>query len=338
MTDLSVDYLGLKLKNPVIVGASGMTSDPVLVSRIGEVGAAAVVCKSLFEEEINLESLQFEKDLHEYDDINAEMITIRPQLKFAGPAGHLRLLENIKKTAGIPVIGSLNAVHDEIWLEYTEKMEKTGIDALELNFYSSHDLPDGDIGDREKSRLELIKKIRDRVRIPLSVKLSPYYSDIFGFVRKLDKIGINGFVLFNRFFHTDIDIERQIHTYPFTFGKKEDNRLPLRYAGLLFNRIKGSVACSSGITDHEDVVKMLLAGASAVQVVTTLYKNGISGISRIVSGLEDYMKRKRFGTIADFRGNLSRDKLKDRDIWIYKRTQYVKMLMQAGESLAEKIF
>jgi dihydroorotate dehydrogenase (fumarate) len=337
MADLSVSYMGIKLKNPVIAGASGLTANMDTIKSIEQAGAGAIVCKSLFEEEIQLELLKQQKDLHKYDDWHAEMITIFPNLEAAGPENHLYWVKKTKQAVSIPVFASLNAVTEEIWIEYARLLEKTGIDGLELNFYSSPAYQLEAAAAIEKKQIEVLTKIRRAIDIPISVKLSPYYTNIVKFISELDRIGIDGFVLFNRFFQSSIDINKQEITFPFTFSHKEDNRLPLRFAGLLHGNIKGTICCSTGILDFDDVASLLLAGADAVQVVSTLFKNGITHLRSIIDGIERWMGKMGYSCINDFKGKLSRKKLEQKDTWIYKRTQYVKMLMQSGEALMKQI-
>lgn len=337
MVDLSVLYMGIKLKNPVIAGACGLTSNVDTIKEIAQAGAGAIVCKSLFEEEIQLESLKLKKLLHRYDDWHAEMITIFPKIKDIGPEQHLYWVKKTKESVDIPVIASLNAVNEDTWIEYSKLIEQTGVDGIELNMYTSpvFHLESSDV--IEAKQIELLKEIRRVVSVPLCVKLSPYYTNSANFIRQLDNIGINGFVLFNRFFQSDIDINSEKPVFPFTFSKKQDNRLPLRFAGLLYGNIKGTICCSTGIMDYDDTIRMLLAGADAVQVVSTLYKNGISHLSSIISGIEKWMNEKAYTCIDDFKGKMSREKLGQKDTWIYKRSQYVKMLMQSSESLMKQI-
>jgi dihydroorotate dehydrogenase (fumarate) len=338
MIDISTSYMGIRLKNPVIAGASGFTSNVKTIKKIEEAGAGAVVCKSLFEEEINLEKMKQEKDNHMYDNLNPEMITVFPEVKYSGPENHLYWITEVKKAAGIPVFASLNAVTEDTWIEYSKLIEETGVDGLELNFYSSPVYSRDNSDLTEQKQIKIIKKIRESVNIPISVKLSSFYTNISGFIHELDKIGINGFVLFNRFFQSNIDIIKEEVTFPFLFSHKVDNRMPLRFTGLLYGNISGSICCNTGIMDYDDVVRMILAGADAVEVVSTFYKNGIHHLESIIKGITDWMEIKGYGSIDDFIGKLSRKALSSKDSWVYNRTQYIKMLMQGNEKLAEKIF
>ena len=338
MVDLRTSYLGIELKNPLIAGASGLTSDLETIKKIEQAGAGAIVCKSLFEEEIRLEAMEQEKELHKYDDIHAEMVTVFPDIKEKGPEYHLYWVKKTKENSSIPVIGSLNAVNSDVWVEYARLLEETGVDALELNFYNSANYDKKSSGEIEQDQIETLKKIRKTVDIPISVKLSPYYTNPENFIAQLDNIGVDGFVLFNRFFQSNINIETEEFTFPFNFSHKDDNRLPLKYTGLLSGSLNGSISSSTGIMDYDDVIRMLLAGADTVQLVTTLYKNGINHLGTILSGLEKWMEDKGYSSIDDFRGSMSRKNLGQKEHWAYMRSGYVKMLMQKSRSLADKIF
>ena len=337
MADLTTSYMGLKLKSPVIAGASGLTSNLDTIKKIDLSGAGAIVCKSLFEEEIQLESLKLDKDLHENDDLNAEMITLFPSLEEKGPDYHLYWVKKTKENTSIPVIASLNAVNEKIWIDYAKKLEQTGVDGLELNLYSSPTISKNNSSQIEERQLSILKKIRKTVDLPISVKLSPYYTNLSGFIKQIDNIGIDGFVLFNRFFQSNIDINSEKFTLKFNSSNQEDNRLPLRFTGLLSGKLKGSICSSTGIMDSDDVIRMILAGADAVQVVSTLYKNGPNRIQRILSGVDKWMDDKKYSNLTDFRGKMSEDGLSKKDEWAYKRSQYVSMLMQPSESLNDKI-
>ena len=195
MADLKTNYLGLELKNPVIVGACNLVSDLETVRHIEEAGAAAIVYKSLFEEQIQLERMQHEEGLEEYNERHAEMVSLFPKIQHAGPEEHLMNLKKVVETVKIPVIASLNCVYDVTWTEYAKKLEETGVAALELNMYSnprSAERTDKEIVDQ---RIAIIGKVKKSVNIPVSVKLSPFYTNILGIIDQADKAGADGFVL-----------------------------------------------------------------------------------------------------------------------------------------------
>lgn len=330
MANLKTRYMGLELKNPVIAGASNMVTDPENLKKIEEAGAAAIVYKSLFEEQVQLENLELHERLTEYDERNAEMVTLFPDsVKGSShPVQHLENLKKAKESLSIPLFASLNALTDETWVEYAREIEKTGVDALELNFYVSPEKYDDTPGEIEKKQVETFKKVRSALKIPLSVKLSPFYTNPLRLIAELDKAGAEGFVLFNRLFQPDIDVHSEEHMFPYSLSNVEDNRLPLRFSGLLYDNIKASVCASSGIFGGYDVVKMILAGADAVQVVSTLYLNQISVIELMLKDIEKWMDSKGYETIESFRGRLS--KKRSEDSLPYHRAQYIDFKMSTA--------
>ena len=325
--NLSTTYGGLTIKNPVIVGASNLVSDVKNLVKLEEAGAAAIVYKSLFEEQIQLEAYKLDQMREYYSHIDPEHSTFLPNVEHAGPAEHLMHLKEARSNLTIPLIGSLNCINDDSWLEYALKMEDTGVDALELNFYNSvtdFSLTSQAIEDKHVKTLELL---RAATRLPIFVKLSPFYANPLQLISRMDKLGVDGFVLFNRFFQPDINIEFEKHHYPYNFSNESDNRLALRYAGLLYRNIRGSIISNTGILTGADIVKMLLAGADAVQVVSTIYKKGISTITTMLEELRSWMISKNYESIDDFQGKLSKEKLTDP--FAYKRAQYVDILMRS---------
>jgi dihydroorotate dehydrogenase (fumarate) len=325
MADLRTRFMGIDLANPVIAGACDLTSHVDTIKRIEEAGAGALVLKSLFEEQIQFERFRLEEDLHKGEAIYAEMASIFPQRSHAGPKEHLLWTRKVKTAVKIPVIASLNAVARETWIEYSKLLAEEGVDGLELNFFATprdHELSGEKI---EEEQLEVVREVTQAVKIPVSAKLSLFYSNPLNFATRLDREGVNALVLFNRFFQPDINPDTETMSQPFNFSAPADSRLPLRYAGLLYDSVDADVCASTGIMTGADVARMLLAGAAAVQVVTGLYRNGVKSISTMLSELSKWMEGKSYATIADFRGKLSQAKAKDP--WAYTRAQYAKMLL-----------
>ncbi len=329
MADLSTKYMGLNLKNPIIVGASNLVKEQDVIKKLEDSGAAAIVYKTLFEEQIELERLQLSEELNQYNERHAEMISLFPDIEHAGPTEHLMRLRKIVESVHIPVIASLNCIFEETWLEYAKAIEQTGVNAIELNFYA---VP-GDFKKEEKSiineQLDVINHVKKNLKIPVSVKLSPFYTNVLNLIQVMYYEGVDGFVLFNRLFQPDIDIDKEEHHFPYHLSNEEDNRLALRFAGLLYGEIRGSICTNTGIFTGEDVVKMLLAGADCVQVVSTIYKHGPDQIGKMLNDLDQWMESKNYKTIDEFRGKLSKKQLKDP--FVYKRAQYVDILMKSEE-------
>jgi dihydroorotate dehydrogenase (fumarate) len=325
MIDLGTKYLGLELKNPIIAGASRLTAHMDSIKKIEESGAGAMVVKSLFEEEIQLERLKLDQDLEKYCERHPEMISIFPRLEHAGPKEHLMWVRKTKETVSIPVIASLNAVNRDTWVEYAKLLQETGIDALELNLYSVPTDFEKDASALEEEQASIVEAIQQEVTVPVAVKLSPFYSNPLHFVSRLDRLGVKGFVLFNRFFQPDIDINTQKNIFPLNLSLPIDNRLALRFAGLLHGKVEGDICSNTGVFQGEDVVKMILAGATCVQVVSTLFQNGVEHIGKMLQAIEEWMKAKGCDSLEDFRGRLSRRNIADP--WVYTRAQYVKFLL-----------
>jgi dihydroorotate dehydrogenase (fumarate) len=327
--DLSIKYLGIELKNPIIIGASNLVLDIDFLKKLEQAGAAAIVYKSLFEEQIHLENLEKYQAEEDYGSRHAEMTSMFPSMEDAGPEEFLYNLAKVKQALNIPLIASLNCVYDDTWYEYAQKIQETGVDGLELNFYSiprEFDIDDNSILQEQLDTLEGVKKVVD---IPVSVKLSPFYTNPLYCINELDKKGADGFVLFNRLFQPDINLENRALHYPYMLSNEDDNRLPLRFAGLLFNNIKGNICSNTGIYTGNDVIKMILAGADCVQVVSTIYKNGPKQVTKILNEIESWMGENGYNTFKEFRGLLSKENIKDP--FAYRRAQYVDILMRSNE-------
>ncbi len=329
MADLSTTYMGIPLKNPLILGASNLVSKPEIIKQLEEAGIAAIVYKSLFEEQIQLESLQLIEELSEYENRSAEMARLFPSLEHAGPREHLMNLKKFKESVSIPVIGSLNAVYEPTWVEYALEMEKTGIDGLEINLYAIPGYFEIDGNLLEEKQVEVVKSVKRAVKIPVSVKVSPFYTNTLNFIKKVDEAGADAYVLFNRFFQPEIDTEKEIYYYPWELTNPKDHMLSLRYAGLLYGNLDGSVCTGRGLYTAEDVIRAILAGADAVQIVSTVYKNQPGVVVEILKGISTWMDQKGYASLADFRGKLSRKKLNDP--FVYQRAQYVDILAKSEE-------
>lgn len=327
--DLSTTYLGIKLKNPIIAGASNLTANPEKALLLQESGVAAIVYKSLFEEQLELEAAELEDELHAFDDRNAEMVNLFPKIEHSGPKSHLMALNAFKKVLSIPVIASLNCRTEEKWVEFAILLAQTGVDALELNFYSTISSKGKSPQEIEQEQIETLKKVKQEVKIPVAVKLSPFYTNPLTFIHQLDAAKADGFVLFNRFFQPDINIWEETLQMPYNLSQKGDNRNSLRYMGLLAGEIKASLCANTGIMEGEDVVASLLAGADAVQMVSTIYQKGPQYITKIISSIEDWMQKKGYASLSQFKGKMSKKNL--HDPYAYKRAQYVDFLLKSKE-------
>jgi len=329
MANLSTRFMGLTLENPIIAGASDLTSNMDSIKHMEQAGAGAVVLKSLFEEQILLERFKLEEEMHSGENVYSEMTSIFPKLEHAGPKEHLMWVKKAKEAVRIPVIASLNAVNPKTWVEYARHLADQGVDALELNFFATPRDFAVSSSQVEEEQLDAVRSIRQSVSIAVAVKLSMFYSNPLHFIRLLDQEGINGLVLFNRLFQPDINADSETMAMPFNFSAQADNRLPLRFAGLLFGKVKADVCASTGIMTGKDVAKMVLAGAAAVQVVTALYKNGVKSLAGMREELDRWMVGKSYTSIESFQGKLSAQNTEDP--WAYTRAQYAKMLLNQKE-------
>lgn len=301
------------------------------MKRIQDAGAAAVVFKSLFEEQIQLEQLEFEEALEEYNYRHAEMTTLFPRLEHAGAKEHLVKLSKARNVLSIPLIASLNAILHESWVEYARQLAETGIDALELNFYAVPRRFEVTADEIENRQIEILKAVKNAVEIPVSVKLSCFYTNPLNFISRLDKAGVDGVVIFNRFYQPDIDIQQMKHVSSHQLSTSAENKLALRFAGLLYGHIGASICTNGGIHTGADVVKMLLAGADAVQVVSTVYLNRFEQIGHMLDEIAKWMGDKGFKSIDDFKGRLSNKNI--HDPFVYQRAQYIDLLINSDNLL-----
>ena len=330
MRHLKTKYMGIEIDNPVIIGASNLVANLDLLKKAEDFGAAAIVYKSLFEEQMQLEEFQLDERLTEFDDMNAEMITTHPRLEYAGPEEHLLKLRKAKESISIPLIASINAVDFDTWISYAKLIPQTGVDAIELNFYHTPSDFKKEANQIEDEQINIVNEICRNSPIPVSVKLSPDYSNILNFILKLDKAGVNGVTLFNSFYQPDIDIRTEKHIKLYNFSNEGDYKKSLRFAGLLFENIKADICSSHGVFSGADVIKLILAGSTCVQVVSTLYKNGMPQIDKIKKELVEWMESKNYNSLDEFRGKLSKTMLSN-DPFVYKRAQYVDLLINSEE-------
>ena len=322
--DLTTSYLGLELKNPIIAGSCGLTGTLNGVISLEEQGAGAVVLKSIFEEEILLDVNARLKEAKEspmiYSGLSETLDYIDLHIREENLKKYLQLIQDVKKAVSIPVIASINCISHEDWIHFTRRMEDAGADALELNvFLNPADFKNKEF---EKAYFMIIEKVLAAVRIPVAIKISKYFTRLGLTVKALSETGIAGLVMFNRFYTPDIDIERIELTTPRIFSTRDELNETLRWVAVLSERISCNIAASTGIHTGEDVIKVLLAGATAVQVVSTLYRNGPEQLHGMLKKLEDWMKAKGFESLDQFRGKISR--MYGADPAAFERMQFMK--------------
>lgn len=329
MANLSTQHMGVALKNPLILGASNLVTNIDNLKKAEDAGIAAIVYRSLFEEQIQLEDYQLGNEMEAFDEMNAEMINLFPNLEHGGPKEHLFNLRKAKESVSVPLFASINAVYKESWVDYAKQIEETGVDGLELNFFSVPRDSSKSCTDIAGQQVEVLKAVKAAVKIPVSVKLSPFYTNILKTVSDLDKAGADGVVLFNRLFEPDIDVEAEKHAAPWNLSTPGDHRLSIRYIGLLYDNIKASITANNGIYEGHDIVKMLLAGANSVEAVSTFYHHGVGHIGTMLKEVEEWMDRKGYKELKDFQGRLSSKAINDP--FVYKRAQYIDMILKSEE-------
>jgi len=321
MKDLSTTYLGLDLKNPLIVGSCGFTNSVKKIGELAESGAGAVVLKSLFEEQILAD---LSANLESYStDYPGATDYVREYTRGNEVDTYLKLIAGAKKKVDIPVIASVNCVSAKEWTSFAKSVENEGADAIELNVSLLPSNPKVTSQQNEQQYLDIVSSVSEMVSIPVALKMSHYSAALANLIQKLswtDKIA--GFVLFNRFYSPDIDIDKMVVKSSELLSTPAEGTLPLRWIALLSGIVEKDLVASTGVHDSEGVVKQLLAGATAVQVVSTVYRNGMGQLGTILEGLEQWMDQKSYNTLEDFRGKLSFDKVEDPAV--FERTQFMK--------------
>lgn len=324
MVDLATTYLGLKLRTPLVPSASPLSQEIDSIRRMEDMGASAVVLYSLFEEQLRQETLELDHHLNAGTDSFAESLSFFPQAgEFRlGPEGYLNHIRHAKEAVNIPIIASLNGATVGGWADYAKQIEQAGADALECNIYSiptEMDVPGMEV---EQTYIEIVRAVKSAVKIPVTVKISPFFSSMANMARQLDQAGANGLVLFNRFYQPDIDIDELEIRPNVLLSTPQALRLPLTWIGILYGRIKASLAATSGVHGPEDVVKLLMVGADITMLCSTLLRNGISHLRYIEQGLVDWMKKHEYESVAQMKGSMSQ--LRCADPSAFERAQYMK--------------
>ncbi len=324
--ELSTTYLGLKLKNPLVISACPLNADVEQIKRLEQAGAAAAVLPSLFEEQIEFDETELEDARQRGAEYYAEHSEWYPDPGeyHTGTEDYLELIGNAKRSVGIPIIASLNGTNKGGWVRYAKLMQEAGADALELNVYfvpGNLDLTGADV---ENRYLDLVAAVKESLSIPLAVKVGPYFSSMGNMALRLVEAGADGLVLFNRFFHPDIDIDR-LETYPqLHLSTSAELPVPLRWIAMLHGRVKASLAATSGIHDSTDLLKVLMAGADVGMIASVLYEKGIAEVGNILAGLSKWMDAKEYDSVEQLKGSMSRENCPDPSA--FQRGNYMKTL------------
>jgi dihydroorotate dehydrogenase (fumarate) len=326
MADLHTRYLGLDLRSPLVASASPLTGSLDGLRRLEAAGAAAVVLPSLFEEQLSLEAEQVSRLLA----AGAASLTAALALDEynAGPHGYLMLVEKARASLEVPVIASLNGVTPGAWVEHAALLEDAGADALELNVYFVSSSPKLDGAEVERGVVELVGAVRQRVGIPLAVKLSPYFSSLANLAHQLVRAGADGLVLFNRFYQPDLDLDTLEVTPQLTLSTSEELRLPLRWTAILYQEVPASLAASTGVHTAADAIKVLMAGADVVMMTSALLRNGPEHLGIVEAGLQEWLEARGMQTVGHLRGLRSQRSVRDPAAW--ERANYITMLSSAS--------
>ena len=326
MANLSTTYSGLTLENPIVASSSSLMRDIGKIKEMEDNGAAAVILHSLFEEQVTIEEEMLNENLLQGTETFAEALNYFPafeKFRFA-PDEYVEHLRKVKEAVGIPVIGSLNGISAGGWIRYAKEIEQAGADGLELNIYF---LPTdaGVAGDAiEENYVELVKEIKKDLNIPVSVKLSPFFSSIPNIATRLAEAGAGGLALFNRFYQPDIDPEKLEVISRLKLSTPDELLLRIRWVAILFGRLKTDLSVTGGVHTAEDTVKCILAGASAVMTTSALLKNGIPYLAELRSGLLAWMDEKGYDSISQMQGVMSQESIAEPAA--FERANYMKVI------------
>jgi len=320
MIDLSTEYMGLKLKNPIIAGSSGLTDSVDKVKLLAQNGVGAIVLKSLFEEQIRMEidSLGTNNMFNSYSD-SENYISFYTRQNTVNE--YIKLIEESKKAVDIPIIASINCFSMGEWVEFTQKIEKAGADGIELNMF----IMPGDTETKgeviEQKYFDIIEHVSANTSLPISVKLSHYFSGMGEILSRISKTKIKAMVLFNRFYSPDVDLEKEEIVASRILSLPEENSMSIRWIGMISDKVSCDIASSTGIMTGNDALKNIMVGASVVQVASTLYKNSVKHIGVMLNEMETWMKQKGYNSIKEIKGKLNYSKL---NMELYERAQFMK--------------
>ena len=322
MVNLETTYMGIKLKNPLIVGSSGLTNSVENIIEIEKNGASAVVLKSLFEEQIshNASNTLMQNEFGNYYPEAEDYV--KHYTRMADVERYLDLIKDAKEKVKIPIIASINCVSDSEWIEFAKKIEQSGADGIELNVFVLPSDIKKDGSDNEAVYFDIVKSIKEIVNIPVALKVSYYFSGLAKTINALSWTGIDGLVLFNRFYSPDFDIETMEVKPSYIFSTPSDLSLSLRWVAMLSDHINCDIAASTGVHNGTALIKQILAGAKAVQIASVLYKKGFKEIGSMLEELENWMERKNFTSLNQFCGKLSVKKSDNPAA--YERVQFMK--------------
>lgn len=324
--DLRTTYMGLELGSPIVVSASSLSEEVDNIVRMEDAGAGAVVLFSLFEEQIREEAAWNEAIAEATSDMFPEALNYFPDMEeyHVGPGAYLEIIRQAKERVDIPVIASLNGITDEGWIDYAKQMEQAGADGIEINvFYIPADfrLTGEEV---EQKYMDIVRRVRSGISIPVAVKLNPYFSAMGSVARRLEQAGADALVLFNRFYQPDFDIDQLKVVPSLEFSSPVEIRLPLLWISLLHGNTKASLAATTGVHSASEAIKYLLAGADVTMTASALYRHGIGYLAEMTRGLTGWMDRMHFSSVGQFKGLLSQKLIADPTA--FERANYIRIL------------
>lgn len=319
--DLSSSFMGIKIANPIIVSSSALTNSVERVKECADNGAGAVVLKSLFEEQLVTGRASLINQDEMYFWYPQALEFVNSISKEEGVNQYLQLIEKTKKAVSIPVMASINCVTSKEWPEFAEKIEKAGADGLELNIFIPPTNPNITGYKIEDTYAEIIHEVRKRTNMPIAVKVGFYFTSLYRMLYKISNMDVNSLVLFNRYYRPDIDIESMRVVAQNVYSSPHEITLSLRWIALLYGRINNEMVASTGIHDYEGVIKQILAGATSVQVCSTIHKNGIPYLRTMLEGVENWMKNKGYNDLSAFRGLVAKN---EENTTAFERLQFMR--------------
>ncbi|OGU27924.1 MAG: dihydroorotate dehydrogenase [Ignavibacteria bacterium GWA2_35_9] len=324
--NITTNYLGLDLRNPIVPSSGPISEDLSKIKAMEDAGAAAVVLYSLFEEQIENESLELHHRTTYHVESYAEALNYFPEpFEYRlGPDEYLEHIRKAKESVGIPIIASLNGKSLGGWIDYSKKIEQAGADALELNIYLLATNPSKPSSWIEKTYIDIVKEVKSSISIPIAVKMHPFFSSVAWIAAELDKAGADGLSLFNRFYQPDIDLESLEVVPNVILSSPASMRLPLRWIGILYGKVKADLAATSGIYTEKDVIKMIMAGAKVTHMMSCLLKFGFGHITDVITKLKYWMEVNEYESLDQMRGSMSYMKVEDPSR--FERANYMKVL------------
>ncbi len=324
--DLSTKYMGLTLKTPIVPSASPLSATVDNIKRMEDAGAPAVVMFSIFEEQLRQEAAFMDTAIYGHAECSPEALTYFPQTSdyHVGPDRYLDIIHRAKQSAKIPIIGSLNGVTNEGWIEYARRIQSAGADGLELNVYYIPTEMQMTSEMVEQRYLDIFKTVKAAVKIPVAIKLSPFFSSMANMARKLDQAGADALVMFNRFYQPDIDLEELEVVPHLNLSSAYEIRLPLMWIAILHGKIKASLGATRGVHSAHEVVKYLMAGADAVMTTSALLKHGIGFLSELNKQLVRWMEAHEYESVEQMKGSMSQRSVADPSA--FERANYIRTL------------